>query len=95
MSGLGSHCLSFKIKCAAALGRVNFQWQQVSKVGDHSEPNCSNPLDFALSRVVLVAVVFSPEVVSNCLRPRGLQHARLFCPPLSPDVCSGSCPLSQ
>ena len=29
------------------------------------------------------------------LWPRGLQHARLLCPPLSPRVCSNSCPLSQ
>ena len=26
--------------------------------------------------------------------PSGLQHARLLCPPLSPSVCSNSCPLS-
>ena len=29
------------------------------------------------------------------LRPHGLQHARLPCPPLSPGVCSNSCLLSQ
>ena len=28
-------------------------------------------------------------------RSHGLQHARLFCPPLSPGVCSDSCLLSQ
>ena len=32
--------------------------------------------------------------MSNSLRPHGLQHARLPCPPLSPAVCSNSCPLS-
>ena len=32
---------------------------------------------------------------SPTLRPHGLQHARLVCPPLSPGVCSNSCPLSQ
>ena len=32
---------------------------------------------------------------SNSLRPHGLQHARLPCPPLSPGVCSNSCPLSR
>ena len=32
--------------------------------------------------------------MSNCLRPHGLQHARLLCPPLSPRVCSNSRPLS-
>ena len=37
---------------------------------------------------------FSHSVVSNSLRPHGLQHARLPCPPLSPGVCSDSCPLS-
>ena len=26
--------------------------------------------------------------------PHGLQHARFFCPPLSPRVCLNSCPLS-
>ena len=29
------------------------------------------------------------------LQPHWLQHARLLCPPLSPRVCSNSCPLSQ
>ena len=33
--------------------------------------------------------------MSNFLRLRGLQHARLPCPTLSPRVCSNSCPLSQ
>ena len=34
------------------------------------------------------------SVVSDSLRPRGLQHARLPCPSLSPGVCSNSCQLS-
>ena len=33
--------------------------------------------------------------MSDSLWPRGLQHARLPCPSLSPGVCSNSCPLSQ
>ena len=33
--------------------------------------------------------------MSNSLRPHGLQHIRLPCPPLSHGVCSNSCPLSQ
>ena len=32
--------------------------------------------------------------MSNSLWPHGLQHTRLLCPPLSPRVCSISCPLS-
>ena len=34
-------------------------------------------------------------VVSDCLQPNELQHARLPCLSLSPGVCSDSCPLSQ
>ena len=33
--------------------------------------------------------------MSDSLQPLGLQHARLFCPPLSSGVCSNSSPLSQ
>ena len=31
--------------------------------------------------------------MSDSLQPHGLQHTRLPCPPLSPGVCSNSCPL--
>jgi len=34
-------------------------------------------------------------VVSNSMRPQGLQHTRLPCPSLSPRICLNSCPLSQ
>ena len=37
---------------------------------------------------------FSHSVVSDSLRPRGLQHSRPPCPSLSPGVCSQSHPLS-
>ena len=33
--------------------------------------------------------------MSASLQAHGLQHTRLPCPPLSPRVCSNSCPLSQ
>ena len=39
-------------------------------------------------------LLFSCSIVSDFLRPRELQHARLPCPSLSPTVCSNSCPLS-
>ena len=39
-----------------------------------------------------VPVQFSLSVVSNSLQPRGLQHARLPCPPSTPGACSNSCP---
>ena len=31
----------------------------------------------------------------DALRPHGLQHTKLPCPSLSPEVCSNSCPLSD
>ena len=40
-------------------------------------------------------VQFSHSVVSDSLRPHGLQHARLPCPLSTPGVYSNSCPLSQ
>ena len=41
------------------------------------------------------AVQFSCSVVSDSLRPHGLQHARPPCPSPTPRVYSNSCPLSQ
>ena len=37
---------------------------------------------------------FSCWVVSDSLRPHGLQHARLSCPSPTPGACLNSCPLS-
>ena len=42
----------------------------------------------------MVSVQFSRSVVSDSLRPHGLQHARLPCPSPTPGACSNSCPLS-
>ena len=36
----------------------------------------------------------SHSVMSNSLRPQGLQHSRPPCPSLTPEACSNSCPLS-
>ena len=38
---------------------------------------------------------FSHSVVSNSLRPHGLQHSRLPCPSPTPRASSNSCPSSQ
>ena len=40
-------------------------------------------------------VQFSHSVMSDSLRPHGLQHARPPCPSTTPRVYSNSCPLSQ
>ena len=41
------------------------------------------------------SVQFSRSVMSNSLRPHGLQHARLPCPSPTPGACSNSRPLNQ
>ena len=38
---------------------------------------------------------FSHSVVSNSLRPHGLQYSRLPCPSATPEACSNSCPSSR
>ena len=43
--------------------------------------------------IATASVQFSCSVVSNSLRPHGLQHARLRCPSPTPGACSNSCPL--
>ena len=47
-----------------------------------------------LGRLGISSVQFSRSVMSNCLRPHGLQHTRLPCPS-SPGAYSNSCQLSQ
>ena len=44
--------------------------------------------------VLKLHLLFSRLVVSNSLRPHGLQHTRPPCPSLSPRVCSSLLPLS-
>ena len=41
------------------------------------------------------SIQFNRSVVSDSLRPHGLQHARLLCPSPTPGACSNSCPLSK
>ena len=43
----------------------------------------------------LCCAVHSHSVMSDFLRPRGLQHARLLCPSPTPKACSNSSPSSQ
>ena len=41
------------------------------------------------------SVQFSHSVVSDFLRPHGLEHTRLSCPSPAPRACLNSCPSSQ
>ena len=43
----------------------------------------------------VISIQFSRSVVSDSLRPRGLQHFRLPCPSPNPRAYSNSCPSSQ
>ena len=45
--------------------------------------------------LIFSSVQFSRSVMSNSLRPHGLQHARPPCPSPTPGVYSNSCPLSR
>ena len=42
-----------------------------------------------------MCIQFSPSVMSDFLRPHGLQHARPPCPSPTPGVYPNSCPLSR
>ena len=59
-------------------------------------PSCaiSLLLQWPAQARVLLLLLFSCSVVSDSLRPHGLQHARLPCPSPTPRVCSNSCPSS-
>ena len=45
--------------------------------------------------VAISLVQFSCSVMSDSLRPHGLQHTRLPCPSPTPGACSNSCPPSR
>ena len=66
-----------------------------SPVGGQSEPGGRDKELLFYSPSQLTWWLFSHSVVSDSLRPDGLQHARLLCPSPSPRVCSNSCPLSR
>ena len=68
-----------------ALTRFCILWNKIPK---HSFQSCCCCL-------VASSVQFSHSVVSDSLRPHGLQHARLLCLSPTPGTCSNSCPSSQ
>ena len=43
----------------------------------------------------MVSIQFCHSVMSDSLKPHGLQHNRLPCPSPTPRTCSHSCPLGQ
>ena len=55
----------------------------------------NNPVPQSFSSVQFSSVQFSCSVISDSLRPHGLQHARPPCTSSTPRVHANSCPLSQ
>ena len=95
--------------CIAAQGHASFlavptQWDSKKK-WPHSchQTKLMSTTHFLSTKVLFPlidyaqfsSVQFSRSVMSNSLRPRGLQHARPPCSSPSPGVHSNSCPLSQ
>ena len=73
---------------AETRGSMCFQYSSIMNGKGHS-------WEHKWIKVFLPSVQFSHSVMSNSLRPHGLQHARLPCPSPTPGTCSNSCPLSQ
>ena len=75
-------------------------WQTARSWGKNSTNFCFSsqkglvlfPLLF--TGLAMGSVQFSCSVMSNSLRPHGLQHIRLPCPSPTPGACANSCPLS-
>ena len=82
------------LKCNTEEGRLRseasvcFQYSNIRNGKGHS-------WEHKWIKVFLPSVQFSHSVMSDSLRPHGLQHTRLPCPSPTPGICSNSCPLSQ
>ena len=71
------------------------KWNKINKITSvRYLAHWSVSMDFSLSILMWYSVQFSHSVVSDSLRPHGLQHTRPPYPSPSPRVCSNSCPLS-
>ena len=62
---------------------------------DRACPAASRRPNHSTRNSVFSLLQFSRSVLSDSLRPRGLQHARFPCPSPTPGACSISCPSSQ
>ena len=67
---------------------------ELQKVPADKQGVCMSELDCS-GCYVFSSVQFSRSVMSDCLRPHGLQHTRPPCPSPIPRVYSDSCPLSR
>ena len=70
-------------------------WGKVRVLSSKIEPGSPELQSNSLPFEPFSSVQFSRSVVSNSLRPHGLQHARLPCPSPTPRAYSDSCLLSR
>ena len=81
-------CLPYSLSASFPTPQHLISWLIVLSCSKESELGLGNSL------LYLVFFQFSHSVVSDTLRPHGVQHARLPCPSPSPRACSNPCPLS-
>ena len=93
MTSVGQQWLEVRIPALPPL--AVWPWQVTLKLSLFYYERCYKSRDDPPSQTHCILLLFSRAIVSNSLQPRGLQHARLPCPSLSPRVCSNSCPLSR
>ena len=74
------------------------EWISMPTPRGSSQPRNQTHISYVscIDRQVLYhLLLFSCSIVSDSLRPHGLQHARLLCPLPTLRACSNSCPSSQ
>ena len=69
-----------------------FRSEEIQGLGKKA---CTSASLTTLKPLAMLDLEFSRSVMSDSLRPHGLQHPRLPCPSPTPGAYSDSCPLSQ
>ena len=71
-----------------------FRSEEIQGLGKKKKQTTSASLT-TLNLFTMLELEFCHSVMSDSLRPHGLQHPRLPCPSLTPGAYSTSCPLNQ
>ena len=59
------------------------------------QPKCPSTVEWIKKMWYIHTMKYLLFFLLLSCQPHGLQHIRFPCPPLSPSICSDSCPLSQ
>ena len=89
-----NHCLTDLIVYHLYFNKKDFKWKYLNN-NMESRAESTGELPEKESSVLLSSLQFSRSVVSESLRPHGLQHSRPPCPSPTHRVYSNSCPSSQ